>query len=443
MEKSFSSKIGVLLAAAGSAIGLGSIWKFPYEVGENGGGAFLILYLICSLVFGLPLVMNEFLIGKLSGHSAFGAYRTLSGSNKWQWMAWANLVCVVAIMSFYFVVTGWCFYYMVEAATNAFAGMDATALQAHFTAFESKPLTMIVYAVIAILLTASVLWFDVNKGIERLCKVLMPMLFIILIFMAIHVIFIQDGTTGLHYLFRPDFSKITSKVILEAMGLSFFTCSVGVGALITYGAYMPKEQNVTSTSIQMILMVLVVSVLAAMVVFPAVFAYGFSPVEGPQLTFITMPDVFQHMPSPRITCTLFFALMCVAAITSTISMMEVLVAFICEASERMGHPLNRHKSVVVASVIQVITNVLCILSMTGTLGWLKLMGHNLFDAMNDLSANYLMPLGALGAALYTGWFVPKARYQGSRVASFIYLVMLRWIVPAAILVIFLNSLNII
>ena len=190
-------------------------------------------------------------------------------------------------------------------------------------------------------------------------------------------------------------------------------------------------------------MVLVVSVLAAMVVFPAVFAYGFSPVEGPQLTFITMPDVFQHMPSPRITCTLFFALMCVAAITSTISMMEVLVAFICEASERMGHPLNRHKSVVVASVIQVITNVLCILSMTGTLSWLKLMGHNLFDAMNDLSANYLMPLGALGAALYTGWFVPKSRYQGSRVASFVYLVMLRWIVPAAILVIFLNSLNII
>lgn len=443
MEKSFSSKLGVLLAAAGSAIGLGSIWKFPYEVGENGGGAFIILYIACSLVFGLPLVMNEFLIGKLSKRSAFGAYRQLSGSNKWQWMSWTNLICVTAIMSFYFVVTGWCFFYMVEAATNTFTGMDAAALQAHFAVFEGKSLVMILYAIVAIVLTASVLWFDVNKGIERLSKILMPLLFGILIFMAIHMAFIDDSSIGLRYLFHPDFSKITSKVILDAMGLSFFTMSVGVGALVTYGAYMPKEQNVTSTSIQMMVMVLIVSMLAAMVVFPAVFAYGFSPAEGPELTFVTLPAVFQHMPSPRITCTFFFALMCVAAITSTISMMEVMVAFFCEATEQTKHPLNRHQSVIVVSVIQVITNILCILSMTGQIGWLKLFGHNLFDAMNDLSANYLMPLGALGAALYTGWFVPKARYQGSRVGTFIYLVALRWIVPIAIVIIFLNSLNII
>ena len=206
---------------------------------------------------------------------------------------------------------------------------------------------------------------------------------------------------------------------------------------------MPKDQNVTSTSVQMMVMVLVVSMLAAMVVFPAVFAYGFSPAEGPELTFVTLPAVFLHMPSPRITCTFFFALMCVAAITSTISMMEVMIAFFCEASEQTKHPLNRHQSVIVVSVIQLITNTLCVLSLTGRVGWLKLMGLNLFDAMNDLASNYLMPLGALGAALYTGWFVPKARYQGSRVASFIYLVALRWIVPIAIVIIFLNSLNII
>ena len=265
------------MAAAGSAVGLGSIWKFPYVVGENGGGAFIILYIVCSLIFGLPLVMNEFLIGKLSGRSAYGAYRQLSGTGRWQWLSWMNLLCVLAIMSFYFVVTGWCLYYMVEAMSNTFAGMDAKALTAHFETFEGHAPVMIIYAIIAIVLTASVLWFDVNKGIERLSKILMPLLFLILIFMAVHMVFMDGGTTGLKYLFEPDFSKITSKVILQAMGLSFFTLSVGVGALITYGGYMPKDQNVRSTSVQMIVLVLIVSLLAGMIVFPAVFAYGFSP----------------------------------------------------------------------------------------------------------------------------------------------------------------------
>ncbi|MBR5749137.1 MAG: sodium-dependent transporter [Prevotella sp.] len=443
MEKSFSSKIGVLLAAAGSAVGLGSIWKFPYVVGENGGGAFIILYIACSLIFGLPLVMNEFLIGKLSGRSAYGAYRAVSGTSRWQWLAWTNLLSVMAIMCFYFLVTGWCIYYMVEAASNTFVGMDAKALTAHFETFEGHAPVMIIYAIVAIVLTASVLWFDVNKGIERLSKILMPLLFLILIFMAVHMVFLDGGSTGLRYLFEADFSKITSKVVLQAMGLSFFTLSVGVGALVTYGGYMPKDQNVTSTSVQMIVLVLIVSLLAGMIVFPAVFAYGFSPSEGPELTFVTLPAVFQHMISPTVTCTIFFALMCVAAITSTISMMEVMVAFFCDATANTKKPLNRHQTVIVVSVIQVITNTLCILSMTGHADWLTVMGLNLFDSANAFSTNFLIPVGALGAALFTGWFVPKARYQGSRWGSFLYLVMLRWLVPIAIVIVFLESVNII
>ena len=441
--KSFSSKIGVLLAAAGSAIGLGSIWKFPYVVGENGGGAFIILYIICALVFGLPLVMNEFLIGKLSGKSAYGAFRELSGSNRWQWLSWICLLSMIVIMSFYFVVTGWCIYYMVEAASNTFAGMDAEALTAHFHTFENHALQMILYAVIAIVLTASVLWFDVNKGIERLSKILMPLLFLVLILMAVHMIFLDGGSTGLHYLFHADFSKINSDVVLQAMGLSFFTLSVGMGILVTYGGYMPKEQNVTSTSIQMIVLVIIVSLLSGMIVFPAVFAYGFSPSEGPQLTFVTLPAVFQHMFGPMVTSVTFFGLMCVAAITSTISLMEGIVAFFCEATAGTKHPLNRHQSVTVVALIQVVTNTLCVLSMTGNADCLTVMGYNLFDSANILATNLLIPIGALGLALYTGWFVPKARYQGSRVASFIYLVILRWLVPVAIVTIFLNSVNII
>ena len=443
MAKSFSSKIGVLLAAAGSAVGLGSIWKFPYVAGEDGGGAFIILYIACSLVFGMPLVMNEFLIGKLSGRSAYGAYRELSGSDRWQWFAWTNLITVTIVMSFYFVVTGWCINYMVEATTNTFAGMDAARLTAHFKVFEGHALQMIFYAVIAIVLTAAVLWFDVNKGIERLSKILMPLLFLILIGLAVHMVFIDGGSTGLRYLFQPDFSKITSKVFLEAMGLSFFTLSVGVGCLVTYGGYMPKDQNVTTTSFQMIVLVLLVSLLAGMIVFPAVFAYGFSPSEGPELTFVTLPAVFQHMFSPTLISVSFFALMCVAAITSTISMMEVMVAFVYEATADTRKPLNRHQCVVFIALIQVITNTLCILSMTGHADWLTVMGLNLFDSANAFVTDFMIPVGALAASVFTGWFVSKARYQGSRLASFIYLVILRWVVPVAIVIIFLDSLNII
>ena len=440
--KSFSSKIGVLLAAAGSAVGLGSIWKFPYTVGENGGGAFIILYIVCSIIFGLPLVMNEFLIGKLSRKTAFGAFRALTGSNRWQWLSWTCLLSSTFILGFYFVVTGWCIFYMVEAASNSFAGMDASQLTAYFNTFEGNAPLMILYAVISIVLTAAVLWFDVNKGIERLSKILMPLLFIMLIVMAIHMVLLDGGTAGLRFLFEPDFSKITPQVILEAMGLSFFTLSVGVGVLITYGGYMPKEQNVTRTSLQMIILVIIVSLLAGTIVLPAVFAFGFSPTEGPELTFVTLPAVFTHMFSPTITSVAFFALMCVAAITSTISLMEVMVAFFCEATSETKHPLNRHQSVIFTSLILVVTNTLCVLSLTGHADWLTIMGKNLFDNFNDIVTNFLMPLGVLSMALFTGWFVPQTRYQGSRVASFVYLVLLRWIIPIAIVIVFLNSLNI-
>ena len=441
--KSFSSKIGVLLAAAGSAVGLGSIWKFPYTVGENGGGAFIILYIVCSIIFGLPLVMNEFMVGKLSGKSVYGAFRALSGSNRWQWLSWTNMLSSLLLLSFYFVVTGWCFYYMVEAALNTFDGMEAPQLTAFFNTFEGNAPVMLVYAIIAIGMTAGVLWFDVNKGIERLSKILMPILFIMLVVMAVHMVFMDGGTTGLRFLFEPDFSKITPKVVLEAMGLSFFTLSLGIGALVTYGGYMPKDQDVMTTSLQMIVLVIIVSLLAGMIVLPAVFAYGFSPTEGPQLTFVTLPEVFQHMFSPSLTSTAFFALMCVAALTSTISVMEVMVAFVCEATADTKRPLNRHQSVIVVSLLLVVANTLCILSMTGHAGWLTIMGQNMFDNANDLVTNFLIPLGALAVAVFTGWFVPKARYQGSKVASCIYLFLLRWVIPIAIIIVFLNSLNII
>ena len=319
--------------------------------------------------------------------------------------------------------------------------MDAPELTAFFKAFEGNAPVMILYAILAIALTASVLWFDVNKGIERLSKILMPLLFLMLVVMAVRMVLLDGGIAGLHFLFHPDFSKITPQVILNALGLSFFTLSIGMGILVTYGGYMPKDQNVATTSMQMIVLVMIVSLLAGTIIFPAVFAYGFSPTEGPELTFITLPEVFQNTLSPTLTSVAFFALMCMAAITSTISLMEVMVAFFCEATAGTKCPLNRHQSVIVVGLIQVTTNILCILSITGHADWLTILGHNLFDNANIVVTNFLIPLGAIAMALFTGWFVPKARWQGGRVASVVYLTLLRWVIPAAILIVFLNSIK--
>ena len=442
-KTTFSSKLGVLLAAAGSAVGLGSIWKFPYVVGQNGGGAFILLYLACSFILGLPLVMNEFQIGQKSGKSVYGAYKALRGNDRWQWLAWMNVLTLILIMSFYAVVTGWCINYLVEATTNTFSGMDANALSAHFVEFENHVPKVIFYTIIAVVMTAAVLWFDVNKGIERLTKILMPMLFVIMLVLAVNMLITCPNNSGYTFLFKPDFSKITAQVFLEALGLSVFTLSIGVGILITYGSYMPEGQKVGATSIQMIALTIVVALLAGMVIFPAVFAYGFSPSEGPQLIFVTLPMVFQHMWCPALTSSVFFFLVLIAALTSTISMMEVPIAFLCEATSQTKRPLNRHHSAVIVSVVIIALSVLCVLSMTGQGHGLRVMGRDLFDLFNCLTSNILMPLGALAISVFTGWFAPQALPQASPVVTRIYRILLRWVLPIAILIVFLNSMHII
>ena len=225
---SFSSKIGLILAAAGSAVGLGNIWKFPYIAGENGGSAFLIVYLVCVLLFGLPLVMTEFLIGKRSGKSAYGAFQALSGNRRWNWLSWMCMFTAFLIMGFYFEVTGWCFSYLTEAMLHVFRGLDTAALTEHFGQVVSDTPRMIAFGILPILLTAAVLWFDVNKGIERLSKILMPMLLIMMVLMAGRVLMLDGSNIGMQFFFRTDFSKITPKVVMEAMGQCFFSLSIGM-----------------------------------------------------------------------------------------------------------------------------------------------------------------------------------------------------------------------
>ncbi|MBO4577387.1 MAG: sodium-dependent transporter [Paludibacteraceae bacterium] len=458
-NNSFTSKVGLIMAAAGSAVGLGNIWKFPYIAGENGGGAFLIVYLICVVLFGLPLLMTEFLIGKRSGKSAFSAFRELNGNGRWQWLSWLCMLTAVLIMGFYFIVTGWCFNYLFEALRNTFNGLGTEALTAHFSAVVSNTPRMIGFSVLPVVLTAAVLWFDVNKGIERLSKILMPLLLLMMLLMAGRVLMLDGSNEGMRFFFQTDFSKITPRVVMEAMGQCFFSLSIGMGALITYGAYMPKSQNVTMTSLQVITLDTLVAILAGVIIFPAVFSFGFDPAEGPQLVFVVLPAILEQMSFSWFSSVLFFALLCIAALTSTISLMEVMVAFICDASSSLGsrkdgqprRSLNRHQSVLIASAVVMVLIVLCTLSMTGQADWLTIMGHNLFDCFDEMTACVMMPLGALGMSLFVGWSLPKNGTKGvlyadrgiKRWFGKLFIAALRWFVPAAIIVIFLNSLGII
>lgn len=437
-KNSFSSKIGLIMAAAGSAVGLGNIWKFPYIAGENGGGAFLIVYLLCVLLFGMPLIMTEFLIGKQSGKSAFGAFRELNGNNRWQWLSWLCMLTSLLIMGFYFVVTGWCFNYLTEAFMNVFQGMDMHELTAHFKQVSSNTPRMLFFGFLPVLMTAAVLWFDVNKGIERLSKILMPLLLVMMFLMAGRVLMLDNSNIGMQFFFQADFSKITPTVIMEAMGQCFFSLSIGMGALITYGAYMPKTQNVTRTSMEVILLDTMVALLAGVIIFPAVFAFGFDPAEGPQLVFVVLPAIFEQMNFAWLSSVLFFALLCIAALTSTISLMEVAVAFLCEATEHTKYPLDRRKSVMVTSIIVMALVALCVY-------W-----DPVFGAFDEMTACVMMPLGAMGMSLFVGWNLPKDGQKGifhadkgiKRWLRKLFIFFLRFVVPIAILVVFLNSLGV-
>ncbi len=444
----FSSKVGVIMAAAGSAIGLGNIWKFPYETGENGGGAFLIVYLLCVLLFGMPLLMTEFLIGRKAGKSTFSAFREISGSNRWQWLGWLSSFTVFILLGFYFVVTGWCFNYLYEAIFNSYIGMGTDELLNHFTAITSNPLRMSFCSIIPIFLTAAVLWFGVTQGIERLSKILMPLLIVMMIVMAGRVMMLDGSSLGMRFLFEVDFSKITPQVFMEAAGQCFFSLSIGLGLLITYGAYMPKDQDVSMTSFQVLFLDTLVALLAGVIIFPAVFAFGFNPAEGPQLVFVVLPAVMQHMSFVWFSGVFFFSLLCIAAITSTISLMEVVVAAITEFTHGK---INRHKSVLITTGLMSLLAVIYVLSMTNTWSALRFFDKDLFQIADDLVTIFLMPLSALCMSLFVGWFMPAkdidvVPYSKNRFKKWsrpIFVFLLRWFVPIAILLVFLNGLGII
>ena len=401
----WGSKLGFILAAAGSAIGLGAIWKFPYVAATNGGGAFLFVYLLICLTLGLVLMVSEMSLGRLSSASSVGAFRQ-NGGKVWALVGYSGVLICFLILSFYSVVGGWTVSYLVDSVTGALLAhqTDTKAYSEMFGHFIADPVKPIVYHGVFAALTLGVVIGGVQKGIENLSKFLMPALFVLLLILIFRALTLNGAVAGLVYFVTPDFSKITISMIVDALGLAFFSLSLGMGIMVTYGSYVEKGANLFSSTLWVIALTVLVCFLSGLMVLPAVFAFGFNPSAGPGLTFITMPAVFAHMPFGALFAALFFALLLVAALTSSVSLLEVMVSFLIDEFK-----VNRRSASIWVTVLIFVLGIPSSLSF-GILNNIKLFGMSIFDFLDYTTSNLLMPLNEIFLAIFVGWVIwPKVQ----------------------------------
>lgn len=408
MEKreGFKSSLGLFAAAVGSAVGLGNIWRFPTIVGENGGGAFLIIYLGIVALIGLPLMMTEFVIGREGQKDAIGSFKTLAPKKPWYISGVLGVLAAFFILSFYGVVAGWTLEYIVKAGTNSFAGQSSDAIINLFTSFISDPVKPILWQLVIMALTALVVSTGVQEGIERFAKILVPLLLVIIIILDIQALTLPGGMEGLKFLFQPDFSKLNGKVFLAALGHAFFSLSLGMGIMITYGSYIGKKENLGRMALKISIADTVIALLAGIAIFPAVFSFGVDPASGAGLVFMTLPNVFPQMPGGYFFGIMFFVLLALAALTSTISLLEVVVAYLVDS-----HKMNRKKATGLAATAITLVGIVASLSYGDVLGHISLFGDNIFDFIDNTTANYFLTTAALISAIFVGWSFDKKRTE--------------------------------
>lgn len=439
----FGSKIGVILATVGCAVGLGNIWRFPYMLGENGGAAFLLVYISCILFLGIPVMITEFFIGRYSRKNAAGAFKVMAPGTKWSVIGYNGVAAAFLILGYYAVVSGWTLEYIVQAFSGSLEGKNATDFADEFTAFSTGVFRPILWTVVFIALTHIIIVSGVKEGIERASKVMMPMLFLILIALCVRSITLPGASEGLTFLFNPDFSKIDSSVVLSAMGQAFFSLSIGMGCLITYASYFGKQTNLQTTALQVTILDTLVAVLAGVMIFPAVFSFGIEPTTGPELVFITLPNVFEQLPFGNIWSFVFFVLLALAALTSTISLHEVSTAYVHEE-----YHISRKKAAVIVSIGVTILGILSSLSM-GVLSSYTLFGLNFFNLLDFVTAKIMLPLGGMMICIFTAKRVDKlllkeevTNHGTIRFYFFnTYAFFVKYIAPIAIGLIFLNELG--
>ena len=444
----FGSKLGVILASAGSAVGLGNIWRFPYETGNHGGAAFILIYLGCILLLGLPIMIAEFLIGRHSQANTARAYQILAPGTQWRWVGRMGVLAGFLILGYYSVVAGWTLEYIFEAVSNSFAGKTPAEFISSSQSFSSNPWRPALWLTLFLLATHFIIVKGVEKGIEKSSKIMMPTLFIIILILVGCSVTLPGAGKGIEFLLKPDFSKVDGNVFLGAMGQAFFSLSLGMGCLCTYASYFSKNTNLTRTAFSVGIIDTFVAVLAGFIIFPAAFSVGIQPDAGPSLIFITLPNVFQQAFSgipilAYIFSVMFYVLLALAALTSTISLHEVVTAYLHEEFN-----FTRGKAARLVTTGCILLGILCSLSL-GVTKEFTIFGLGMFDLFDFVTAKLMLPLGGLLISIFTGWYLDKKLVWSEitnngtlKVPTYkLIIFILKYVAPIAISVIFINELG--
>ena len=441
----FATRLGVIATTVGSAVGLGNIWRFPYETGVHGGAAFLLLDLFFIFIIGVPVVCAEFIIGRHTGSNIRGAFRMLAPRQAWGWVSYIGITASVLILSFYSVVAGWTMHYTVKSVAGFSDTTSTAARHAQFDSFASGNIRPMLWTLAVLAINYLILSRGVQKGIERMSNILMPILFAILLLFTVNSLMMPGAKEGLMFLFSPDFSAITPSVVLGAMGQAFFSLSLGLGCLITYSSYFKSDTPLLRTAMITAGLDTFVAILAGMIIFPAVFTFGQQPEAGPKLVFEVLPSIFADMAGGVVWSTLFFLLLFLASLTSTISMAEITIAYLCEEFR-----MTRRGATALSIGVAMILGSLCALSF-GVLGDMKVFGLTLFNLFDYTSSNILLPIGGMIISLFVGWkldrsvIISELSAGGGRATKFatrIVIFCLRWLAPVCIAMVFIFGLNI-
>lgn len=442
-RSTFGSKFGTIAVVGGSVIGLGNIWRFPYVAGDNGGAAFILIYIVVSFLISVPLMITEFSIGRSAQRNSMRAFRKLTSHKRWGLLGFIGIASALLILSFYSVIAGWAMEYLFESFKGSYLSLGSEQITQNFNSFIASGWRSVIWTLLFVTCTAVIVSFGIEKGIERYNKLLMPVMFMIIVGMVVNSFFMPGFREAAAFLMTPDFSKITGKVWLEALGQSFFSMSIGLGAMVTYGSYISKRENLFKVAGTVAISDLTVAVLSGLAIFPAVFSYGISPTSGPELVFLTLPNIFAQMPGGYVVSILFFFLLCGAAITSTISLVEVLTAFVSEEFR-----LKRRSAIGVVVATVAMLSTICALSQMPD-SQLKIGGMNIFDIFDHATSNYMLPIGGMLTAIFAGWIVNRTLLKnemttngsfGVRIFSFVFK-LVKYIIPIVIAILFLSKIG--
>ena len=444
----WGSHLGFILAAAGSAIGLGTLWKFPYVAGQNGGGLFVIIYILCTFLIGIPIFVAELILGRRAQRGAVGTFATLSNnSNFWKSVGWLGVISSFLIMSFYSVLAGWGLNYVFMSLTEFYKGLSAAEIADVFNKLEAAGDITLFWHFVFTALTIAVVYPGIRHGIEYWSKFMTSGLLILFTFLTIYSFSLEGFGEAVHFLFSPDYSRFKASGILEALGLSFFTLSLGQGIMITYGSYMRRNEDIPKTSVIIGLMIIVVSMMAGLIIFPVIFTFNFAPDSGPGLVFKTLPLLFAKLPGALLISTTFFILFVFTALTSAIALVEVVVANLIDL-----YGWSRQKAVLTTGAACFIFGIPSALSGTNLLfaDWPEIYGKTFFQTIDFLVSVWFLPIGGLLTAIYAGWFLDKEISAEEFATGTAYkwlwrpwLFFMRWLAPTAIFLIILQQTGII